>query len=61
MQSLLYDLVVIGSLPIFLLNRKSVESLMFLPNPPKEPRDPEAIRKYCGRTSVSGRESSNRS
>jgi hypothetical protein len=31
------------------------------PSPPKEPRDPEAIRRYCGRTSVSGRESSNRS
>lgn len=31
------------------------------PNPPREPRDPEAIRKYCGRTSVSGLESSSRS
>ena len=30
-------------------------------SPPKEPSDPEAIRKYCGRTSVSGRESSSRS
>ncbi len=31
------------------------------PRPPREPSDPEAIRKYCGRTSVSGRESSSRS
>ena len=31
------------------------------PKPPKEPSDPEAIRRYCGRTSVSGRESSSRS
>lgn len=31
------------------------------PRPPREPSDPEAIRKYCGRTSVSGLESSSRS
>ena len=32
--------------------------LLEVPSPPREPRDPEAIRKYCGRTSASGRESS---
>ena len=31
------------------------------PSPPREPMDPVAIRRYCGRTSVSGRESSSRS